>query len=125
MKITLIGRPITKKNHQQIRKNRKTGKSFIAQADAYKQYESDCIYQISAFARKAIDYPVNVCCIYYMPTLGRVDLVNLLEATCDILKAAGVVADDNSKIVAAHDGSRVRYDKENPRVEIEIWRMEE
>ena len=51
-------------------------------------------------------------------------LVNLLEATCDILVTAGVLADDNSKIVAAHDGSRVLYDKESPRVEITIERMD-
>lgn len=48
------------------------------------------------------------------------DLVNLLEATCDILVHYRVLEDDNSKIVVSHDGSRVLYDKENPRVEIWI-----
>lgn len=33
---------------------------------------------------------------------------------------AGVLKDDNSQIVAAHDGSRVDLDREQPRVEIEI-----
>ena len=37
---------------------------------------------------------------------------------------ARVLEDDNSKIVAAHDGSRVDYDKQNPRVEIWIEEME-
>jgi Holliday junction resolvase RusA-like endonuclease len=59
-----------------------------------------------------------------MCTNRRVDLCNLLEASCDILVDAGILADDNSKIVVAHDGSRVRYDKQNPRVEIEIERVE-
>lgn len=54
----------------------------------------------------------------------KVDLANLIEATCDILVKAGVLADDNSHIVAAHDGSRVDYDKKNPRVEIWIEEME-
>jgi Holliday junction resolvase RusA-like endonuclease len=49
-----------------------------------------------------------------------VDLVNLVEATCDILVDAGVLVDDNSGIVTSHDGSRVLYDKTDPRVEIEI-----
>ena len=53
-----------------------------------------------------------------MPTRHRVDLVNLLEATCDILVAGHVIADDNSKIIVSHDGSRVLYDKVNPRAEI-------
>lgn len=38
--------------------------------------------------------------------------------------SARVLEDDNSKIVAAHDGSRVEIDRKNPRVEIEIEEME-
>lgn len=63
--------------------------------------------------------------MYYMATRRKVDLANLIEATCDILVKAGVLADDNSKIVAAHDGSRVELDRKNPRVEIEIEGMED
>ena len=59
-----------------------------------------------------------------MPTRHRVDLTNLLNATNDILVKAGVLEDDNCKIVVSHDGSRVFYDKENPRVEIEITEVE-
>jgi Holliday junction resolvase RusA-like endonuclease len=55
-----------------------------------------------------------------MPTRGTVDLVNLLEATCDMLRHYGVIKDDDSSIVASHDGSRVYYDKLNPRTEITI-----
>lgn len=86
----------------------------------YKDYERACIAQIPNELRMKIDTPINLCCIYYMPTRRRVDLCNLLEATCDILVAAGVLADDNCTIVAAHDGSRVEYDRGNPRVEIII-----
>ena len=66
----------------------------------------------------------NVCALYYMPTHRRVDLLNLLEATLDILVDAGILEDDNSNIVAGHDGSRVLYDKENPRTEITITELE-
>ena len=55
-----------------------------------------------------------------MPTHHRVDQVNLLEATLDILVEYGVLADDNSNIVVSHDGSCVLYDKNNPRTEITI-----
>ena len=61
--------------------------------------------------------------MYYMDTHRRVDLVGLLQATDDLLVKAGVVQDDNSNIIASHDGSRVRYDKDNPRVEIDIIPM--
>ena len=59
-------------------------------------------------------------CLFYMPTRRVVDLVGLLQAIDDVLVHYGVIQDDNSRIVASHDGSRVLYDKANPRTEIEI-----
>lgn len=103
--------------------NRHTGKPFIMPSQSYKQYETDSIWQIPPWAKLEIDQPVNLKCVYYMPTERRVDLVNLLEATCDMLVKGRVLMDDNSKIVAAHDGSRVLKDKERPRTEIEIWKV--
>ena len=60
-----------------------------------------------------------------MKTKRKCDLTNLLEAIDDILVKYHVIADDNYNIVAAHDGSRVKYDKENPRTEVFIERMDE
>lgn len=59
-----------------------------------------------------------------MPTRRRVDLCNLHEALCDVLVKFGVVQDDNCKIIASMDGSRVLYDKENPRTEVYIEKVE-
>jgi Holliday junction resolvase RusA-like endonuclease len=119
IEIVWLGRPITKKNSSQIFRT-KSGVPFITPSENYKAYEADSIWQTPPQARLSLDKPVNVKCIYYMPTKGKVDLCNLLGATCDILVKAGVIEDDNSRIVVGHDGSRVKYDKENPRVEIEI-----
>lgn len=119
---TLLGPPRTKKNHQRILRGA-GGKPTIAQSKEYIQYEKDCLWQIRSPPRPLAG-PVNVRCMYYMPTRRRVDLTNLLEATCDILVKAGVLDDDRATIVAAHDGSRVLLDRQNPRVEIEITKME-
>lgn len=118
MRIILRGQPITKKNSQQIIKagNRR----MVIPSPQYRQYEKDCLWQIPPKTKQRIDFPVNIQCVYYMPSRRRVDLVNLLEATMDILVEAGVLEDDNCRIVAAHDGSRVDHDKHNPRVEITI-----
>jgi Holliday junction resolvase RusA-like endonuclease len=127
MKLTLYGNPVTKKNSQRILyKFTKFGRKtpFIAPSKAYVDYETDCLRQIKK-PHSPISVRVNVRCVYYMATRRKVDLANLIEATCDILVKAGVLADDNSRIVAAHDGSRVDYDKQNPRVEIWIEEMEE
>ena len=113
------GRPITKKNSSQIFRT-KSGTPFITPSVQYKQYERDCILQTPRSARISVSEAVNVKCIYYLPTRAKIDLCNLLGATCDILVKVGVLEDDNSRIVVSHDGSRVLYDKDNPRVEIEV-----
>lgn len=118
MTITLYGDPRTKKNSQRL--VHVGGRMIPITSKAYSDYHADCMRQITGDKRKGIDFPVNVQCVYYMRTHRRVDLNNLLEATADILVDAGVLADDNSQIVAGHDGSRVYYDKENPRAEITI-----
>lgn len=96
----------------------------MAPSKAYGDYETDCLRQIKK-PRSPISARVNVRCVYYMPTRRRVDLVNLIEATCDILVKAGVLEDDHCRIVAGHDGSRVEYDKGNPRAEITITALED
>lgn len=112
--------PRTKKNSQQIIMVK--GRPMIIPSKAYKQYEKDCgvfLTHVEPFLS-----PCNVKCLYYMPTRRRVDLVNLIEATCDILVHYGILIDDNSNYVVGHDGSRVLYDKENPRTEIYLTEVE-
>lgn len=118
IEITWHGCPRTKKNSGRIL--RRGSRYFIAPSEAFERYQCDCIRQTPGNLRQYITDMVNVQCVYYMPTHRRVDLLNLMAATLDILVKAGVLADDNCKIAAAHDGSRVRYDKNNPRVEITI-----
>lgn len=104
--------------------NRKTGKPFPIPSKAYEVYKRVFLMQVKRI-KEAIDKPVNVQAVYYMPTRHRVDITNLMSATHDLLVDAKVLADDDSKIVKSVDGSRVLYDKENPRVEIVITEVEE
>ena len=89
------------------------------------KYEKDACWHLNIFGRPKISQTVNVKCLYFMPTARKVDLTNLLEATDDILVKAGILEDDNCTIIAGHDGSRVFIDRENPRTEIEIERIEQ
>lgn len=123
LRIWIPGDPRTKKNSQQIR--RRGSQRWIAPSAAYRRYAAESVLRIPSAVRLHIDHPVNVQCVYYMATQRKVDLVNLLEATLDILIAAGVLADDNSRIAASHDGSCVLYDRYNPGVEITITDKEE
>ena len=118
--------PITKKNHSQIITKKLPGgkqKPVLIPSKQYRQYEQQC-KDLIVQQGLLIDYPVNVQAIYYMPTRRRVDLTNLHEALHDVLVKCEVLEDDNCKIIAATDGSRVRYDKENPRTEVIITALE-
>lgn len=95
------------------------GVPFISQSKAYKQYEKDSGWFVKRKG-EPIDKPVNVKCLFYRKDAIRCDLTNLLEAIDDILVKYGVLKDDNFKVIAGHDGSRVFIDRENPRTEIVI-----
>lgn len=111
--------PISKKNSQQILVNRGTGKPFVMPSKKYKEYETAAMYFIPR-QKSAIDYPVNVKCLFYMETRRKCDLTNMLEAVDDIMVKAGLLEDDNYTVIESHDGSRVLYDKKNPRTEVYI-----
>lgn len=117
---TIPTAPVSKKNHQRIVTNHKTGRPFIIQSPQYEDYENYASYFLRPKPQKPIDYPVTVRCIYYMPTRRRVDTANLNAALHDILVKYGILADDNRDIIASTDGTRTYYDKENPRAEITI-----
>ena len=117
MKIVIPLPPRTKKNSQRIVLVK--GRPMVLPSKEYKAYEKACAPFIPRL-KVPISEPVNVKCLYYMPTRRRVDLTNLLEATADLLVTYKVLADDNRNVMYAVDGSRVFYDKERPRCEIEI-----
>ena len=121
LNITIPLPPVTKKNSQRIVVVR--GRPMVLPSKKYADYEKACALYVHR-QEQPINYPVNIRCIYYMPTRRKVDLQNLVSATMDILVKYGVLEDDNSSIVVGNDGSRVLYDKEAPRTEIVITRME-
>lgn len=117
--------PRTKKNSQQILFNKRTGKPFIKQSEQYNEFETAASYFLQPKPKKPIDYPVTVKCTFYMPTRRRVDKANLEAAIHDILVKYKILSDDNRDVLASTDGSRVYYDKDNPRAEIEIAPLKE
>lgn len=124
IKYTIKLPPITKKNSQQILMNHKTGRPFIMPSKQYKQYEKEAAWFLKPCPPRPIECSLNIKCLFYLPTRRKTDLTNLLEAVDDILVHAGIIADDHYGIVTSHDGSRCYWDKENPRTEIIITKIE-
>ena len=116
VRFTIPLNPVTKKNSQQI--ILVGGRPRIIPSKKYKEYERDCIPFLTHVEH--VTGRLNVKAVYFMRTRRRVDLINLHEALHDILVKAGVLEDDNCKIIYSTDGSYVDYDKENPRTEVTI-----
>lgn len=116
--IILKGRPITKKNHQRIvvAGNRR----FVVQSKRYLEYESDCLWQIRDQCDVMTKEKVSLQVLYYLPDKrSRPDLINLLQATCDILEKGRVI--ENDRNIVSFDGSRIiGIDSVLPRAEIYI-----
>ena len=121
MKFVIPLTPVTKKNSSQIILVK--GRPCLIPSKKYKQYEKDTRHFMPK-VDQPINQPVNIKALYYMPTKREVDLINLHSALHDVLVKHGVLKNDDSKIVIATDGSRVKYDKENPRTEVEIEVLE-
>ena len=100
------------------------GIPFITQGDRYKEYEKNCGYWLRKPQGGAINEPVNICFTFYRESKRVVDLCNLQNAILDVLTHYHIIADDNRNVVYSMDGSRVYYDKTNPRTEIVITRLE-
>ena len=124
IKYTIKLPPVTKKNHQQILMNKKTGRPFVMPSPQYKQYEREAAWFLKPRPPRPIECSLCIKCLFYLPTRRKTDLTNLLEAVDDLLVHAGIIADDHYGIVTSHDGSRCFWDKENPRTEIIITKYE-
>lgn len=123
IKITVPGEPLSKSNALKMRFNYKT-----RQAETY--YDSNIVeyeekvkeYAIAAMEegsyRMYSKGPVKLKIYYYLCSNRRKDLPNLDKSIADAM--SGVVYDDDSQVVESHEYKL--YDKENPRVEIEISR---
>lgn len=130
---TITGQPAVKKSNQKVvtvRRRLPNGEVRLTRikvdTPAYKAWHQDAVKQLLAQPRPStpIDYPVNLQCRFYLASQQRVDLSALYEGIQDVLVELGILADDNYKIVASHDGSGATPDKFAPRLEVTITKKE-
>lgn len=124
MKITIPVVPRSKKNSQQIIINSRTKRPMIIQSKLYANFERECGLYLKKY-KSNIDYSINLKIEFYVPDKRKRDIANYVEAIQDILVKYEILKDDNHNIVTSLDGTRMYIDKLNPRVEIEITKMEE
>lgn len=116
--------PRTKKNHGRVVMMGRYPR--VLPSKQYIEFEDKVVKFISACMPnfETIDYPINLKALYYQDADRKSDLTGFNQALHDALVKAGVLLDDNHKIIVRTDGSEVFVDRENPRVEIKIERLE-
>lgn len=121
MEIVIYGQPRTKKNSSRIAF--RGNKRVLLPSKAFQAYEKVALMQLARV--QAVHGPVSVRCRYFLQNRKSwPDLVGLLQATSDILQAAGVI--DNDKYIVNYDGSEIAgLDRDNPRAEITITPINE
>jgi Holliday junction resolvase RusA-like endonuclease len=134
VKLTILGRPITKSNSQRIGRSR-SGKPFVMPSKAAAAWEEHAILQLQAQHGRASracgvlmqfmggpGHPcainVNAKALIYRPINGPGDASNYYKAVGDALERAGIVAND--RLIRSWNGSDMLIDRRNPRVEIEL-----
>lgn len=100
-------------------------KQFIRNGDKTTEYSFLSAKYLQPKPRKPIEGPVHLIYRLYTGTWHRKDDLNLYEALDDILVKEGILKDDDRKTIRSRDGSRILYDKDNPRAEIYIYEYRE
>jgi Holliday junction resolvase RusA-like endonuclease len=122
--LKIFGQPQIKKNSQKVIYHKYLHRNIVVYSASYTGWKNDCLRQMMMKRIKLeIDYPITLCLHFYVKDNRKKDISNLYPGIEDILVEAKVLADDNYKIVANHNGSKVELDTENPRTEITILRL--
>lgn len=91
----------------------------------YQEFEKEATRQLLGLYGniEPINEAINLKAIFYRDANYKSDLVNYMQALQDVLVKAGILEDDNVKVVYSIDGSRVLTDKNNPHIDVEIEKV--
>lgn len=129
LRLDYRGVVISKKNSKVIRKDRRTGRSYITSNDTAKRNETDMIAAFmeqlkGAYSAKDL-CPCSIAITIYEPDAHRRDLDNQLTSIMDALVRANVIFDDSNTNVYGMSIRLGGIDRENPRAEITLTKERE
>lgn len=134
LRLVITGRPMSFKRAKQVVKF--GGHASIGLTTEAKAYLRDAVAQLRRQWGAVFAGPIprevalNAAIVSYLPTRQLTDASNLYQGPEDCMQTcrpkckpgcqvhAGVMVDDAQ--ITSHDGSRRRYDKTNPRVEVTL-----
>lgn len=116
----MYGAPRTKKNSSRLVRPGQKGRARPIPSKAWETWLRVCEIQPLKVIRERIDYDVNCRARFYRDA-NRGDAVGYYQGLADLLEKKGILAND--KHIVQWDGSRLRIDRENPRVEVTLERV--
>ena len=122
---TIRAKARCKKTSQRILRFGKFNK--IVPSKAYIAFQDSTVPPLRAWmaGRPAIVGPVSLAAVFYVEADRIVDAHGLYEGLADILVLAGVLVDDNRRVIRDWDGSRVLVDRKQPRIVVTITHVAE
>ena len=99
----------------------KRQRQFIRQGHANTEYTAKAARYLVPKPKEPISCEIRIVYRIYTETKRKVDDLNLFASLDDLLVKEKIIKDDNRNIIRCRDGSRVYYDKQNPRAEIYIY----
>jgi Holliday junction resolvase RusA-like endonuclease len=101
----------------------KPGRMAVFPSDQNRQWTATALPQLRLVVagRDPLTVDVNVAAVFYRDA-DRGDATGYMQALADALQEAGVLKNDEQ--IKSWDGTRLRVDRTNPRIEVEITRME-
>ena len=124
LRFSIPGRPSTKKTSQRV--VRRGGFTKVLPSLLYEKYENHCKEYCEYFWKKydlaPMDFGVGIKLKVYLDSWVVGDECGYQQAHGDIIQKHGIIADDMWIHWMDRNSHMINYDKENPRVEVEIYR---
>lgn len=124
LRFTIPGRPSTKKTSQRV--VRRGGFTKVLPSLLYEKYENHCKEYCEFFWKKynltPMDFGIGIKLKVYLDSWVVGDECGYQQAHGDIIQKHGIIADDMWIHWIDLNSHMINYDKENPRVEVEIYR---
>lgn len=94
VRITLLGRPISKKNSKNIGVNKYTKRIFFTSSNAWKKFETYALEQLLEYKRCRFYGSVFISYEFYYKGKLSVDVENAIAGINDVLELSGIIEND-------------------------------
>lgn len=94
MKITIDGRPSSKKNNKRIFRSRHARGFTVLPSKAYNRFHAEAIPQILGQVRGRIKGPIHIDIQFHFKGKMTMDIDNAMTSLFDVLQDSGIIEDD-------------------------------